>query len=222
MSALTSFAGTASAATGSLLPPVLDPSSLYKEEARRDATRIRTYNMILNQIYNKVRTTARYAGGDKAIFYVIPELIPGTPRFDMGDAVLYIVWNLRNAGYTVEYTWPNSLFISWKAHDEHYRRFESPWSQVLSTARNIVLRGEATPSVVSAARPAPSFSTATPTDIVKRKSVLKKTEEYHPGGATMPATTNPTVMAAMYGTAPKPPTVTRLPGQLSEKHVSFV
>jgi len=205
----------------SLLPPVLNPTSLYKEEAKRDATRIRTYNMILRQIYNKISAAARIAGGPKAVWYSIPELIPGTPHFDMNDAVLYLVWNLRNVGYQVDYTWPNGLYISWQAHDEYYRHVESPWMQVLESTRKAVLTGEVRPTTISLAKPAPAFTTATPADVIKRKSVLKKTEEYRPT-ATVPTATNPSVLSAMYGSAAAISAPSRLPGQLSEKHVSFV
>lgn len=204
-----------------LLPPVLNPASLYKEEAKRDATRIRTYNMILSQIYNKIKAASRIAGGDKAVFYIIPEIIPGTPRFDMGDAVLYIVWNLRNVGYFVEFTYPSALYISWRAHDEVYRAVESPWSKVLSATRDLVLKGETTPSVVSYATSAPAI--ATPQEIVKRKSVIKKTVEFKPTIQSIPASNNPGILSGMYSSAPPPsPAVIKLPGQLSDKHVSFV
>jgi len=202
-----------------LLPPVLNPASLYKEEAKRDATRIRTYNMILNQIYNKIKATSRIAGGDKAIFYIIPEIIPGTPRFDMGDAVIYLVWNLRNVGYFVEFTYPNALYISWRAHDEVYRAVESPWSKVLNATRELVLKGETTPTLISHATTGPAITT--PQEIVKRKSVLKKTVEFKPAIESIPSTKNPGVLSGMYGSA-SPPSVVKLPGQLSEKHVSFV
>lgn len=204
-----------------LIPPVLNPSSLYKEEARRDATRIRTYNMILSSVYNKIKAASRIPGGDKAIFFVIPELIPGTPRFDMGDAVLYVVWNLRNVGYDVDFTYPNFLYISWAAHDAVYRQVESPWTKVLTATRELVLRGEATPTTVSHSTSAPNLST--PPDVIKRKSVLKKTTEFTPI-AGMPASSNPGVMAGMYASTPAQSLapVVKLPGQLSEKHVSFV
>jgi hypothetical protein len=202
-----------------LVPPILNPSTLYKEEAKRDATRIRTYNMILTQIYNKVKAAARIPGGDKAIFYVIPEIIPGTPRFDMGDAVLYIVWNLRNVGYFVDYVWPNGLYVNWRAHDEMYRRVESPWTKVMESARSLVLRGEATPTTVSTATPGPPI--ATPAEIVKRKSVLKKTVEFKVAGEEIPRAANPAVLQGMYASKPVSAPL-KLPGQLSEKHVSFV
>jgi hypothetical protein len=202
-----------------LIPPVLNPSSLYKEEAKRDATRIRTYNMILSQIYNKIKAASRIPGGSKSVFYIIPEVIPGTPRFDMGDAVLYIVWNLRNVGYYVEFTYPSGIYVSWKAHDDAYRVMESPWSKVLNATRELVLKGETTPTVISHATSTPSLST--PQDVVKRKTVLKKTVEFKPATDTI-TSSNPVINSGIYSSAPAPTTAARLPGQLSEKHVSFV
>ena len=203
----------------SLVPPLLIPSSLHKEEARRDATRIRIYNTILQQIYNKVRAVSRIPGNEKYLTYVVPEFIPGTPRFDMGDAILYTVWNLRNASYTVEYTHPNFLFISWKKHDEHYKQVDSPWSQVLATARSAVLHPTET-TISHIIRP--QAATVTPIEIQKRKTALKRTVEFNPTIAIAPQTAvNPSVLSAMYSSVQAPAPV-RLAGQLPDKHVSFV
>jgi hypothetical protein len=205
----------------SLVPPILNPSSLYREEARRDATRIRIYNMVLQQIYNKIKAVARIPGNTKSLFYVIPEFIPGTPRFHMGDAVIYIVWNLRNIGYTVDYTHPNLLFISWSAHDDRYHTRDSPWSQVMNTVRHAALTGAIEPTTISPiTKPAPPSSDP---EIQKRKTALKKTVEFKPS-LTIATPSNPTIASALYQgagstTVLAPP---RLPGQLSEKHVSFV
>lgn len=203
--------------SNTLVPPILNPSSLYKEEARRDATRIRIYNMVLSQIYTKIKAISRIPGNERSLMYVVPEFIPGTPRFDIGDAILYIVWNLRNVGYTVSYTHPNLLFIDWKAHDERYKQVESPWSIVLNTVRNAVIEGKTEPTVKSpAAAVRPASST-----VVKRATPLKKTDEFRPSIEAKPiVTSHPNVAASLYAGAVQ--TQTRLPGQLSEKHVSFV
>lgn len=205
----------------SLVPPVLNPASLYKEEAKRDATRIRIYNSILNQIYTKIKATAKIVGNPKALWYIMPEFIPGTPRFDMGDALLYVVWNLRNIGYKVQYTHPNLLLISWQDYDERYRSTESPWSQVLHTARAQVLSGAATPTTFSSILKPQAATTPGP-EIVKRKTALKKTVEFKPTSPDPVRSTNPSIVSAMISGADTPPAPPRLPGQLSEKHVSFV
>jgi len=188
----------------SLVPPILNPSSLYKEEARRDATRIRIYNNVLQNIYNKIKAIARIPGNERVLWYVVPEFIPGTPRFDIADAILYIVWNLRNVGYTVDYTHPNLLYISWKAHDERYKAVESPWSKVLQTARSAVLGTDDTVfSVAAPSRPTTAAYTASDS-YPKRKTALKKTGEYRPIAVDVPVSSNPVITSAMYASAAAP------------------
>ena len=199
---------------------MLVPSSLYTEEAKRDTTRIRIYNMVLQQIYNKVKAVARVPGNEKSLWYVVPEFIPGTPRFDIGDAVLYIVWNLRNIGYTVEYTHPNLLFVSWRAHDEIYRKHESPLSQVLNAVRGVAQSVKIPvpkPTIPTASAPMP--------EVVKRKTPLKKTVEFKPDAEVIshqPVLQPMTRSLVMSATAGAGTGLPRLPGQLSERHVSFV
>ncbi len=204
----------------SLLPPILNPSTLYSQEAKRDATRIRIYNSVLQTIYNKVKAVARVPGNEKCLWYVIPEFIPGTPRFDIGDAVIYLVWNLRNAGYTVNYTPPTMLHIDWRHHDTKYQERESPWAQVLNSARQQVLTTAQNyqPSVVASTgiiAPAtitiPSVHTQSHTlsesEIQKRKTVLKKTNEYRPLSLQKEGATEQPV---------------EISGVISSRHVSFV
>jgi hypothetical protein len=178
--------------------------------------------MVLQQIYNKIKAIARIPGNQKSLSYVVPEFIPGTPRFDIGDAILYIVWNLRNLGYVVHYTHPNFLYITWKAHDEIYRRQESPLSQVLNAVRNVAAKptiSEIKPAIINNIESAPM------PNVVKRKTPIKKTVEFRPEVETisLPTPTQPMarslVMSATGGAGAGIP---RLPGQLSERHVSFV
>lgn len=167
---------------GSLMPPILNPSSLYGQEARRDATRIRIYNSVLQQIYTKIKAIARIPGNEKCLWYVVPEFIPGTPRFDVRDCIVYLVWNLRNVGYMVDYTHPNLMFISWRNHDDLYKERESPWAQVLGAARDQVL------STVPTSRPAMAAAGAAP-----RKATMSL-------GATTPMSRPITSMMGVYST----------------------
>jgi hypothetical protein len=224
---------------GSLLPPILNPSTLYTQEAKRDATRIRIYNNVLQQINTKIRAVSRIPGNEKCLWYIVPEFIPGTPRFDMGDCILYLVWNLRNAGFTVDYTHPNLLYINWRNYNTHYHEQQSPWAQVLNSARQQVLTtASSAPLVVSTGMIAPASihpsmgpvsnrpsssatasssaasvsASASAVEIQKRKTVLKKTTEYKP-------LTN---LSAIPSVEDSDDTNTGLSGTLSSRHVSFV
>ncbi len=210
------------------MPPILNPASLYSQEARRDATRIRIYNSVLSQIYTKIKAISRVPGNEKCLWYLVPEFIPGTPRFDVKDCIVYLVWNLRNVGYEVEYTHPNLMFISWRNHDEKYKERESPWAQVLGAARDQVLSAVPTTRAISvvtappktafaSVRSIPAMSAAprshlipehisAPESDVKRKSILKKTAEYRP-------------VTALDTTIQKDVALT---GTLTPRHISFV
>ncbi len=209
------------------MPPILNPASLYSQEARRDATRIRIYNSVLSQIYTKIKAISRVPGNEKCLWYLVPEFIPGTPRFDVKDCIVYLVWNLRNVGYEVEYTHPNLMFISWRNHDEKYKERESPWAQVLGAARDQVLSAVPTTRAISVVAPPktafasvrsiPAMSAAprshlipehisAPESDVKRKSILKKTAEYRP-------------VTALDTTIQKDVALT---GTLTPRHISFV
>ncbi len=215
------------------MPPILNPSSLYSQEARRDATRIRIYNSVLQQIYTKIKAIARIPGNERSLWYVVPEFIPGTPRFDVKDCIVYLVWNLRNVGYQVDYTHPNLMLISWRNHDDKYKAQESPWAQVLGAAREQVLgtvptsRPATAPrsTAMASVRPIPAMTMDPPPIAVagrssmipehisadesghKRKTILKKTAEYRPLSA------QPTI-------APQKDAI--LTGTLPPKHISFV
>jgi len=121
--------------TGSA-PPKLDPTTLYDEQEKRDALKLKTYNNILEQVHNKIRVIARQANNDKTLLFTVPEFVLGIPRFNTRDCILYLVWNLRNSKFDVQYLPPSLLFISWQKHEMQYKEERSPIVQMLKNAIN--------------------------------------------------------------------------------------
>lgn len=196
-----------------LIPPALAPSSLYREQAKRDATRIRTYNTVLNQIYGKIKAISRIPENDRTLMYLVPEFIPGTPRIDVADCVIYLVWNLRNVGYKVTYTHPNLLFISWKEHDMIYQTRESPYAIVLESARL---------AAIEAAKKSPTISYAKSTIAPKAPTIKKSTNSYASMSLVSPASTPSVSDTFIRPGSSTTITHTAPTATLSAKHVSFV
>jgi hypothetical protein len=48
----------------------------------------------------------------------------GIPKYDHGACTAYIIDKLRDNGFTIRYTHPNLLFISWKHWIPAYVRYE--------------------------------------------------------------------------------------------------
>lgn len=106
--------------------PQLNPSELYDKRKSKDASRLRAYNKILEQIYNRVRVISRLPNAQCYLLYTVPPFILGLPKIDLEDCVIYLIYQLRHAGYEVRYTPPNMIYLSWLHHEKSYLVEQSP------------------------------------------------------------------------------------------------
>ena len=86
---------------------------LYEKENLMIKNREKIYNKILLRVHKKIKYTSRTNIKDKFCFFLIPEFIMGTPRYDVGTCIAYIIEKLQDNGFHIKYTHPNLLFISW-------------------------------------------------------------------------------------------------------------
>ena len=111
--------------------PRLEPKDLYDRRVRRDHARLRSYNTLLEQIYHRVYSTSQLSGNTSSVLYNVPPFILGLPKMDMEDCIVYLVWQLRQTGFEVRFTWPNLLFISWRHHEGDYLTKHNPIIQAM-------------------------------------------------------------------------------------------
>ncbi len=104
---------------------------MYERRVRRDYARLRAYNTLLEQIYHRVYATSQLSGNTASILYSVPPFILGLPKLDMEDCIVYLVWQLRQAGFEVRFTWPNMLWISWKHTEGDYLAKQNPIIQAM-------------------------------------------------------------------------------------------
>jgi len=153
--------------------PQLNPSDLYDKRRSKDAGRLRAYNKILEQIYNRIRTISKLPNAQCFILYTVPPFILGLPKIDLEDCVVYLIYQLRHAGYEVRYSPPNMVHISWLHHEKSYLVEQSPIMQAMleSSERSELERKEKEASRLLSAR--------------KRK-VVKQTPGFHAAPNTVP------------------------------------
>jgi hypothetical protein len=112
--------------------PRLEPKDLFDKRSRRDYARLRAYNTLLTQIYNRIYTTSQLSGSTASITYSVPPFILGLPKLDMEDCIVYLVFQLRQSGFEVRFTWPNLLWISWAHHEKDYLVKHNPIIQAMT------------------------------------------------------------------------------------------
>lgn len=127
-----------------LVPDSINLDDLYESKRINDENKLHLYNKILNRIHVRIKTTSRQQKNIQFVWYVVPEVLIGVPKYDSGECVAYIIEKLRNNGFNVKYTHPNLLFISWQHWIPNYVRqeFKKKTGVVIDGYGNKVEKGE--------------------------------------------------------------------------------
>ncbi len=116
-------------------PPLLRVSELYKRRQAKDAARLRAYNQILDTVHHRIRVQGHLPNSPCSLLYTIPPFVLGLPKIDLEDCVVYLVFQLRQSGFEVRYSYPNLLAISWMHHERSYITEQSPIMQAMLAAQ---------------------------------------------------------------------------------------
>ncbi len=114
-----------------LQPPKLQPKHLFEKREKRDAARLKSYNQLLEQIQHRIFTTSQLPGNPSYLIYSVPPFILGLPSMDLEDCIVYLVFQLRQNGFEVRFTYPNLLYISWAAYEKEYFMKKNPIVQAM-------------------------------------------------------------------------------------------
>lgn len=111
--------------------PKLEPKHLFEKRLSRDKARLRAYNQLLSQIHHRIYTTSQLPGNPSYLMYTVPPFILGLPSIDLEDCIVYLVFQLRQSGFEVRFTYPNLLHISWKNYEREYLMKQNPIVQAM-------------------------------------------------------------------------------------------
>ena len=100
----------------------LNLDDLFNKSHSLDNLRIKVFNRILNRAHAKIKYTSRQRNSQHFCFFVVPEFLVGTPRYDSAACIAYIMDKLLENKFIVKYTHPNLLFISWQHYIPKYKR----------------------------------------------------------------------------------------------------
>ena len=100
----------------------INMDDLYNRTQQTEDLRLMVYKKILNRAHQKIKFTSRQKNTEHFCFFVCPEFLVGTPRYDSAACIAYIMDKLDENGFIVKYTHPNLLFVSWQHYIPKYQR----------------------------------------------------------------------------------------------------
>jgi len=102
----------------------IDIDELYEKKRQDDLNKLNTYKKILSKIHNKIKIASRQDKNTQHCWYVVPEIILGLPHYNNSDCIAYVMNELHENGFSVNYTHPNLILISWANWVPSYVRNE--------------------------------------------------------------------------------------------------
>lgn len=87
-------------------------SSLRQEKSIKEKSKTDIFNIVLTKIIQKITYTNRHTDQTYIIFE-IPKILIGYPQYDMKSCILFIMNQLSNNGYIVDFVDPFYLYIDW-------------------------------------------------------------------------------------------------------------
>ena len=102
----------------------INMDELYEQKKQTDLNKLDTYNKLLHRIHTKIKTISRKKTNEQWCWFLMPEVLIGSPNYNYADCLSYIIQQLQDNGFVVKYTHPNLIFISWKHWVPTYVRNE--------------------------------------------------------------------------------------------------
>jgi hypothetical protein len=92
--------------------PHLDINELHREKDKRFAVRNEIYNKVLMRCHNKIKSISKLSD-ICCCFFEVPAYMYGLPAYNQIECIYYIIKELMDDGFKVEFAEPNILFVAW-------------------------------------------------------------------------------------------------------------
>ena len=92
---------------------MININDLYLEKQEKEKNKKNIYDNVLQKCHNKIVTSSKTNPYDQWCYFVIPKFIYGIPLYNQPECINYLVTHLTKNGFTISYTHPNLLIITW-------------------------------------------------------------------------------------------------------------
>lgn len=101
---------------------MLSINNLHSELQKRESRKNNVYKQVLEKCHLRIISINKKSS-DCYCFFVVPTVIFGVPLYNVTNCIIYIMQDLFNRGFKVNYTHPNLLFINWFEKPKKIEKF---------------------------------------------------------------------------------------------------
>lgn len=102
----------------------LNIEELFKPRQEYELREYNLFKKILSRIYSKIKTTSKKKRDECYIWFVVPEIILGYPKYNFSQCISFLIDVLKKDKFLIQFYKPNTLFIYWGHYCAKYVRDE--------------------------------------------------------------------------------------------------
>lgn len=102
----------------------IDIDELFEKKKEQGLREYNLFTKLLNRIHIKIKLTSKQKINEQFIWFIVPEIIIGYPKYDISSCIIFLIDNLKKNNFLVKYYHPNTLFIYWGHYYPSYVRDE--------------------------------------------------------------------------------------------------
>lgn len=91
--------------------PSVNIYDLHRQMQQKKVRRFQHFDSILDKVYKRIQSAATI--DQVRILYEVPEFVVGIPMFNIHHCIAYLITELRQKEFFVQYYFPRILYISW-------------------------------------------------------------------------------------------------------------
>ena len=122
----------------------------------------------------------------------------------MEDCIVYLVWQLRQSGFEVKFTWPNFLYISWRHHEGAYLANKNPIVQAMIPEPIVTVLGNGPPTQKGGSQKKKGGQAAVPQRSVAFNEEIDLLTRGQPSASSAPAYASASASSPAYASSSAP------------------
>ena len=105
---------------------MINIDELHRINEQRNKNKLEIYEKILKKCHERIKFVSKTPKNNQFCFFIVPSFVYGVPIYNINECIVYVIKLLIKNGFTVNYTHPNLIFISWfnKNNSIEYKKKE--------------------------------------------------------------------------------------------------
>ena len=118
---------------------MMNIKDIHAIQERRLKRQMESFEIILSNCFKQIRKQVEMFPSKMFFYFDVPEFMLGYPLYKLEDCLMFLVENIKNNGYQVQYIFPRILLISWAMQSNNLLKYNQQTTTKIDNVKKPVL-----------------------------------------------------------------------------------